>query len=90
MLRIHCPGCGARDHSEFRYGGDAAVKRPDQDDTDLEAWFRYVYVRSNPRGLHSEYWQHVQGCRQWLIVERDTVNHVIHSVRAARDDRHDQ
>ena len=26
MLRIHCPNCGERDYTEFRYGGDA-VKR---------------------------------------------------------------
>ena len=25
MLRINCPFCGERDHSEFTYGGDATV-----------------------------------------------------------------
>ncbi|MDX8477024.1 sarcosine oxidase subunit delta [Mesorhizobium sp. VK24D] len=84
MLRIDCPCCGPRDHDEFRYGGDASVIRPALDDADFEAWYRYVFVRKNPAGLHREHWQHVLGCRQWLIVERDTRNHAITSVALAR------
>lgn len=84
MLRIECPCCGPRDHSEFRYGGDASVPRPAHDDPDFEAWYRYVYVRANPSGPHPEYWQHVLGCRQWLTVERDTRDHVTVSVGLAR------
>jgi sarcosine oxidase subunit delta len=84
MLRIPCPWCGPRDHDEFRYGGDASARRPAHDDPDLEAWYRYVYVRANPRGSHSEYWQHVMGCRQWIIVERDTLTHRIAAARPAR------
>ena len=41
----------------------------------------------NPAGLHREFWQHVTGCRQWLVVERDTRNHAIASVDFARDSR---
>ena len=37
-----------------------------------------------PPGLHREFWQHVTGCRQWLVVERDTRNHIIASVGFAR------
>ncbi|RWQ72836.1 MAG: sarcosine oxidase subunit delta [Mesorhizobium sp.] len=84
MLRIECPCCGLRDHDEFRYGGDASVTRPAHEDPDPEAWYRYVYVRTNPAGLHREFWQHVIGCRQWLVVERDTRNHAIASVDLAR------
>ncbi|TPI44398.1 sarcosine oxidase subunit delta [Mesorhizobium sp. B3-1-6] len=84
MLRIECPCCGPRDHDEFRYGGDASVMRPRHDDPDPESWYRYVYVRKNPPGPHSEFWQHVTGCRQWLVVERDTRNHSILSVGFAR------
>jgi methylglutamate dehydrogenase subunit B len=84
MLRLDCPFCGVRDHDEFRYGGDASVARPAHDDADPDAWYRYIYVRTNPKGAHREYWQHVMGCRQWLIVERDTATHVIASVAAAR------
>lgn len=84
MLRIPCPSCGPRDHDEFRYGGDASVTRPRHDDRDIEAWYRYVFVRANPRGRHREFWQHLYGCRQWLIVERDTASHAIGEVRLAR------
>jgi sarcosine oxidase subunit delta len=87
MLRIDCPCCGVRDHDEFRYGGDASVERPAHEERDLERWYRYVFVRSNPRGAHREYWQHVMGCRQWLVVERDTASHAILNVRLAREER---
>jgi sarcosine oxidase subunit delta len=84
MLRIECPCCGPRDHDEFRYGGDSSVNRPAHDDPNFEAWYRFVFVRENPAGPHREYWQHTLGCRHWLVVERDTRNHVIHSVELAR------
>ena len=85
MLRIDCPTCGLRDHSEFSYGGDATKQRPAMDCDDPEVWFDFVFLRDNPRGRHLEYWQHVQGCRQWLRVERDTMTHEIFSVAPARD-----
>jgi heterotetrameric sarcosine oxidase delta subunit len=84
MLRIPCPCCGERNHDEFRYGGDATLERPSVDETDPEAWYAYVYIRHNPQGLHREYWQHVMGCRQWLVVERDTLTHRIGEARLAR------
>ena len=87
MLRIACPYCGLRDHSEFSYGGDATVVRPDPSCDDMEIWYDFVFLRNNPRGRHVEYWQHVQGCRQWLRVERDTLTHEIFSVEPARAPR---
>ena len=83
MLRINCPFCGERDHSEFTYGGDATVTCPALG-ASAEAWFEAVYVRSNPKGPHRERWQHSDGCRLWLIVERDTVTHAITRVEPAR------
>lgn len=85
MLRINCPFCGIRDHHEFTYGGDADIERPAVDETSMEAWYRYVFIRSNPRGRHREYWQHTGGCRAWLVVERDTHTHEIFSTALARD-----
>jgi methylglutamate dehydrogenase subunit B len=76
MLIIHCPHCGARDHTEFSYGGDARVRRP-ADDAAESAWVDFVYNRDNPRGSHEELWQHVQGCRAWIVVRRDTLTHAI-------------
>lgn len=83
MLRIDCPVCGMRDHSEFSYGEDASITYPELSNTDRQAWYEAVFLRENPRGLHLERWHHVQGCRQWLIVERDTLTHDISSVALA-------
>lgn len=82
MIRIPCPFCGARDHSEFAYGKDASVEYPPLD-ASADAWHDAVFLRANIRGLQAETWQHIHGCRQWLIVERDTATHRIHSARAA-------
>ena len=82
MLRIKCPWCGVRNEDEFSYGGDATVERP-SDDASQDDWYDYVYTRSNPAGRHREYWHHANGCRAWLIVERDTVTHEIFSVTPA-------
>ncbi|NKK77463.1 sarcosine oxidase subunit delta [Rhizobium leguminosarum] len=79
---ISCPHCGARPKEEFSIRGDAGLARP-APDAGAETWFDYVYLRDNPRGRHSEYWHHSSGCRRWLIVERDTVTHVVHGVRDA-------
>ena len=82
MIRINCPYCGERDHSEFSYGGDATVEYPALD-APVEQWHDAIFLRENIRGLQSETWHHVNGCRMWLIVERDTVTHEIHSVQPA-------
>ena len=75
-MRIPCPHCGSRDAQEFVYRGDAAPKRP-AGDAGETAFTDYVYLRDNPIGPFREYWYHAQGCRRWLIVERDTRTHEI-------------
>jgi sarcosine oxidase subunit delta len=85
MIRLKCPVCGTRDESEFTYGGDATVTRPSMDETQVEPWLEYVFMRDNPRGAHREYWHHVQGCRQWLVVERNTLTHVVGDCSLARE-----
>ena len=82
MLRIPCPFCGPRDHAEFDYEGDATVVYPPLDGA-REAWFEAVFLRDNPRGRHSEYWRHAQGCGAWLVVERDMTTHEIFGARLA-------
>ncbi len=84
MLRIRCPWCGVRDEAEFRYRGDASVRRP-RGDAGLAAFTDYAYVRDNPRGWHLEWWLHVGGCRRLLKVSRHTVSHAIHAVGAPDD-----
>lgn len=82
MIRIPCPFCGERDHSEFSYGGDGSIVYPALD-APVEQWVEAVFQRENIRGVQTESWQHVSGCRQWLLIERDTMTHEIHSVKAA-------
>lgn len=82
MIIIECPFCGERDHSEFHYGGDASIEHPPLD-APMNEWHDAVYLRENIRGRQLETWHHVSGCRQWLIVERDTMTHEIFSVKAA-------
>jgi sarcosine oxidase subunit delta len=91
-MRIDCPYCGMRGNEEFAYLGDATVRRPQWGETeeagphaDASAWHDYVYIRNNPAGPHKELWQHTYGCRQWLVVTRDTRSHTITAVEPARD-----
>lgn len=85
MLRIVCPFCGVRDEAEFRYRGDATVRRPDAD-ADLEAFHAYVFERANPKGWQVEWWHHVHGCQLVLKVVRHTVTHEIAWVGRATDE----
>ena len=82
MIRINCPFCGTRDHTEFSYEGDATVEYPALD-ASQDDWFDAVFLRENPRGLHTEYWRHIYGCGSFLEVQRHTRTHEIHSVKLA-------
>ncbi len=80
-MRIPCPFCGERDIHEFVYRGDAAPARS----RDGEGLFEYVYLRDNVAGPMREHWYHAHGCRNWLVVERDTRTHQISGVGFATD-----
>ena len=82
MIRIECPFCGERDHSEFSYGGDASITYPPLD-ASADVWHDAVFLRENICGRQSETWHHINGCRMGLIVERDTMTHEIFAVRPA-------
>lgn len=90
MFVIPCPYCGERDQSEFAYGGEAHVARP-QDPaslTDAE-WAAFVFFRGNPKGLFAERWNHSAGCRRWFNVLRSTATdriHAVYEIGAARPD----
>ena len=74
MMLIPCPWCGERHQSEFVYGGEAHVERPQQPERVSDAtWARYLYVRANPRGTHCERWVHRFGCGRWFSAVRHTV-----------------
>ncbi len=77
MFLIDCPWCGPRDETEFSYGGEAHIARPlggGHDMSDGE-WAEYVFLRTNPKGLHRERWVHSHGCRRWFNAVRHTVSH---------------
>jgi sarcosine oxidase, subunit delta len=75
MLLIACPWCGARPENEFRYGGEAHIARPhDPGAVDDQAWADFLYMRSNPKGIHHERWRHIHGCGRFLNCVRDTVS----------------
>jgi len=86
-FQIPCPYCGLRDHTEFTYGGDATVERPDPNTATDAQWADYIYTRDNPRGAHREWWQHNAGCRQWLVVQRDTRTHVVTGAEVPGDEK---
>jgi methylglutamate dehydrogenase subunit B len=79
---VPCPHCGTRDSSEFYFRGEATSHRPDYDEG-TAAFAEYVYGRANHAGPQKEHWYHAAGCRNWLLVERDTRTHAILSVMLA-------
>ncbi|MCZ4279320.1 sarcosine oxidase subunit delta [Kiloniella laminariae] len=84
MLYIKCPWCGERDETEYHYGGEAHIARPENPDelTDAE-WAEYVFMRTNTKGVHRERWVHSDGCRRWFNVARNTVTNEIVAVYKA-------
>ena len=80
-MRLACPFCGERDAQEFVYRGDASLQRPE----DEGGLFDYVYLRDNLAGVMREHWYHAQGCRNWIVVTRDTRTHRISNAILARE-----
>lgn len=76
MLLIHCPHCRMeRPESEFRYGGEAHIARPAEPAAVSDAdWADFLYMRSNPKGVHVERWRHIHGCGRFFNSVRDTVS----------------
>ena len=76
MLLIRCPYC-ERDlpELEFAYAGEAHIARP-QDPSQLtdEEWRDFLFIRSNPRGVHFERWRHINGCARFFNAARETVS----------------
>ena len=78
MLLIECPWCGPRDESEFSCGGEAHIVRPERPEAlSDDQWADYLFMRTNPKGVHFERWLHAHGCRRWFNMARDTVSHDI-------------
>lgn len=76
MLLIHCPYCQEdRPEIEFVHAGEAHIARPaDMASLDDEQLERYLFLRTNPRGMHRERWRHVHGCGRFFNALRHTVS----------------
>jgi sarcosine oxidase subunit delta len=75
MLLIRCPYCGDRPEIEFLYAGEAHIARPrDPMQRGDAQWADYLYMRTNPKGLHSERWRHIHGCARFFNCVRDTLS----------------
>jgi sarcosine oxidase subunit delta len=74
MNQLHCPFCGARELHEFEFRNTRAKVTTSE--------FSKVYLRVDSTDLSVEYWQHVQGCRAWLLVERNPSTGAVLSVAA--------
>ena len=76
MLLIECPWCGKRHETEFRYGGEAHISRPEKpEDLSDSEWANFLFMRTNTKGVFAERWYHANGCRQWFNALRHTVSH---------------
>lgn len=83
-MRITCPLCGERDRREFYYmGASDYLNRPAEGD--VEGIHQYLHIRENPTGVTRDLWHHEAGCSSWLVVERNTTTHEIHSVQLASE-----
>ncbi len=75
MLLVACHFCGERPETEFRCGGEAHIARPeDPSSLDDVAWSEFLFYRTNPKGVHSERWNHVHGCGRWFNTLRNTAS----------------
>ena len=91
MLLIRCPYCAMeRPEIEFRYAGEAHIIRPpDPSRVDDATWADYLFMRTNPKGLHVERWRHIHGCARFFNVMRDTMSDRIIGTYKAGEPRHD-
>lgn len=77
MLLIPCPYCGERPETEFSFGGEAHLHRPDPNSADDEAWAALLFLRENTKGWTRERWRHGAGCGRWFNLTRNTATNII-------------
>ena len=81
MQNIPCPWCGNRLQTEFEYICDDTVLAQEWDGESPEEELDRVFLRDHHVGFHGEVWQHVLGCRGWLVLDR---NNLTHEIRGSR------
>jgi len=73
MTQLVCPFCGPRELHEFEF----RKTLPSFRDTP----FARVYLRVDDPELSIEHWQHVRGCRAWLLARRNPTTGAVLSMR---------
>ena len=76
MLLIKCPYCDEeRAEVEFSHAGQAHIERPaDPASVSDREWEEFLFLRTNPAGIHFERWYHIHGCGRYFNAVRDTVS----------------
>ena len=72
-MRLACPFCGPRELEEFAFLKTLAEPGASP--------FGAVYERANRTDLSIEHWQHLHGCRVWLLVRRNPTSGEVLEVR---------
>ena len=70
MKLMTCPLNGARNITEFVYGGEVK-EMPDPNCCSDRDWAGYLFMEENKKGIVREWWMHVPSS-YWFIAERDT------------------
>jgi methylglutamate dehydrogenase subunit B len=73
VTQLACPFCGARELEEFVFHKTLAEPGADP--------FADVYERANRLTQSLEHWQHLGGCRAWLLVRRNPSDNTVLEVR---------
>ena len=72
MMRLACPFCGPRELREFEFH----TTLPESGGTP----FARLYLRVERPTLSVEHWQHIEGCRGWLLVRRNPSSGAVLSI----------
>lgn len=70
MKILNCPLNGARNISEFTYGGEYHPQ-PDPASCSDRVWAEHVFFHENIAGVVVEWWCHTASS-YWFLAERDT------------------
>jgi len=82
MKIMICPLNGARNISEFVYGGEV-ITMPDPNNCSNDEWADYVFFSDNGIGIVCEWWLHA-ATSFWFIAERHTAtDEIIRTYKAS-------
>ena len=74
MTRLCCPFCGPRELREFEFHKTLPA-------AGSHGAFARTYERVASLGSSLEHWQHVAGCRGWLLVRRNPSTGAVLEIR---------